>query len=59
MTEGASDFRQLVKQITVQHGDWGLLDCGTASSLKVLTFINDKYLGTSPPRGSLFVLPNP
>lgn len=53
-----SNFRQLVKQITVYHGNWGLLNSGNASNLAAFTFVNDKYSGTSPPRGGLFVPPD-
>lgn len=58
LAEDAGNFRQLVKQITVYHGNWGLLHRGTTSSLEAFTFVNDEYFGTSPPRGSLFVFPD-
>lgn len=58
VAEEASDSRQLVKQITVYHGDWRLLHSGTASSLEAFTFVNNEYFSTSPPRGGLSVLPD-
>ena len=58
LAEESSDSCQLVKQITVYHGDWGLLHSGAASSFEAFTFVNNEYFSTSPPRDGLFVPPD-